>query len=167
MSLLILVLYFKCVSPNICEFYYCLGGVEITSEIDFSQFCYLNKDCPDYGLKNQGNIVLKERYGKNNYALFKCKTCKHCFSETRGTAFFGLDTPQEEVLRTLAMIPEKGSIRGVARATGHSKDTICKWVEIAGTHSKEVTVYFLRDLNLKRVEVDEIWSYTKKARKCD
>ena len=143
------------------------GGVEITSKIDFSQFCCLNKDCPNYGLKNQGNIVLKERYGKNNYALFKCKTCKHCFSETRGTAFFGLDTPQEEVLRTLAMIPEKGSIRGVARATGHSKDTICKWVEIAGTHSKEVTAYFLRDLNLKRVEVDEIWSYIKKARKCD
>ena len=39
------------------------------------------------------------------------------------------------------MIPEKGSIRGVARATGHSKDTICRWLKIAGTHSKEVTSY--------------------------
>jgi hypothetical protein len=34
-------------------------------------------------------------------------------------------------------------------------------VEIAGTHSKEVTAYFLKDLDLKRVEVDEIWSYKK------
>ena len=118
-------------------------------------------------MKNQGNIVFKERYGKNNHALLKCKTCKRCFSETRGTVFFGLGTSQEEVLRTLALIPEKGSIRGVARATGHGKDTICKWVEIAGTHSKEVTAYFLRDLNLKRVEVDEIWSYIKKAKKCE
>jgi len=65
------------------------------------------------------------------------------------------------------MIPEKGSIRGVARATGHSKDTICKCVEIARTHSKEVTAYFLRDLDLKRVEVDEIWPYIKKAKKRD
>ena len=45
------------------------------------------------------------------------------------------------------MIPEKGSIRGVARATGHDKDTICRWLDIAGTHSKEVTAYFLRNLN--------------------
>ena len=141
------------------------GGIEITSEIDFSQFFCWNEDCPDYGIKNQGNIVFKERYGKNNHALLKCKTCKGCFSETKGTVFFGLDTPEEEILRAIAMLPEKGSIRGVARATGHSKDTICRWLEIAGTHSKEVTNYFLVNLNLKRVEVDEIWSYIKKAKK--
>ncbi|MDY0388425.1 MAG: hypothetical protein RBT65_15145 [Methanolobus sp.] len=63
------------------------------------------------------------------------------------------------------MIPEKGSIRGVARATGHDKDTICKWVKIAVSHSKEVTSYFLKDLNLKRIEVDEIWSYIKKSKR--
>ena len=118
-------------------------------------------------MKNQGNIVFKEIYGKNNHSLLKCKNCKRCFSETRGTACFGLETSEEEVLRTLALIPEKGSIRGVARATGHSKDTICKWIEIAGIHSKEVTAYFLRNLNLNRVEVDEIWSYIKKAKKRD
>ncbi len=65
------------------------------------------------------------------------------------------------------MIPEKGSIRGVARATGHGKDTICRWLDIAGIHSKEVTTYLLRNLNLTRVEVDEIWSYIKKAKKCN
>jgi len=142
------------------------GGILITSEIDFSQFFCWNKDCTDYGIKNQGNIVLKERYGKNNHLLLKCKTCKKCFSETRGTIFFELNTSDEEVLRTIAMIPEKGSIRGVARATGHSKDTICRWLEIAGRHAEEVTTYFLKNLNLTRVEVDEIWSYLKKAKKC-
>jgi hypothetical protein len=29
------------------------GGIGITSEIDFSQFCRWKKDCPDYGIKNQ------------------------------------------------------------------------------------------------------------------
>jgi len=84
-----------------------------------SQFFCWNEDCPDYGIKNQGNIFLKERYGKNQHALLKCKTYKRCFSETRDTVFFELNTSEEEILRTLAMIPEKGSIRGVARATGH------------------------------------------------
>jgi len=63
------------------------------------------------------------------------------------------------------MIPEIGGIHGVARATWHSKNTICRWLEIAGTHSKEVTTYFLRNLNLnlniKRVDVDKIWSYVE------
>ncbi|WP_129582634.1 hypothetical protein [Methanolobus psychrotolerans] len=31
-----------------------------TSEIDLPEFCCLNADCPDYGLKDQGNIVLKK-----------------------------------------------------------------------------------------------------------
>jgi hypothetical protein len=32
-----------------------------------------------------------------------------------------LTTPWNEVVRTLAQIPEKGSIRGVARSSGHDK----------------------------------------------
>jgi len=106
----------------------------MTSETDLSQFWCWNEECPDYGKQGQGNIVIKQRYGKDNRALLKCRTCKDHFSETRGTVFFGLDIPREEVLRTLALIPEKVSIRGVARATGHDKDTISKWLEIAGTH---------------------------------
>ena len=49
----------------------------------------------------------------------------------------------DEVLRTLALLPEKGSIRGVARATGHDKNAICNWVKLAGSHCKEVTEYYL------------------------
>lgn len=51
------------------------------------------------------------------------------------------------------MLSEKGSICGVARDTGNDKDTIYRWIEIAETHSKEVTNYFFRDLNLKRVRL--------------
>lgn len=135
------------------------------SEIDLSKFWCLNKDCPDYGKRNIGNMVLKERYGKKNRALLQCKTCKHCFSETRGTMFFGLNTSQEEVLRTLAMIPVKGSIREAARAMHHDKNTICRWLNIAGAHSKEVSDYFLQDFNLTKAQVDKIWSYVEKMNK--
>lgn len=134
-------------------------------DIDLSGYWCWNKGCPDYGKKGKGNIVLKERYGKLRNALLKCRTCGHCFSETRGTVFFGFETPRREILRTLAMIPEKGSIRGVERATGHDKNTICRWLDIAGAHCKEVTDYFLQELNLTKVQVDEIWSYIKKRRK--
>jgi len=51
-------------------------------------------------LRQPGNIVFKDIYGKNNQALLKFKTCRHCFCETKGTIFYGLDTPEEAVLRT-------------------------------------------------------------------
>lgn len=124
-----------------------------------------NSECPTYGIKGKGNIVEKEKIGKQGHMLYRCRTCNHCFSETRGTPFFGLKTAKEEILRALAMIPEKGSIRGVARATGHKPNTICDWIKLAGEHCKEVTEYFLQDLQLTRVQVDEIWSYIKKRKK--
>ncbi|MDY6932550.1 MAG: hypothetical protein SVJ22_11635 [Halobacteriota archaeon] len=104
------------------------------SKIELSEFRCWNKDCHDYKKRGKGNIKLKGIYGNNRRALLKCKTCGHCFSETRGTLFFGLETPQEEILRTLSMVPEKGSIREVARATGHDKNTICRWLDISGAH---------------------------------
>ena len=76
--------------------------------------------------------------------------------------FFGLNTSREEVLRTLAIIPVMGSIREAARAAHHDKNTICRWLNTAGAHSKEVTDDFLHNLNLTRAQVDKIWSYVNK-----
>ena len=133
--------------------------------IDLSGYWCVSPECSLYGVRGNGNIFLKERYGLQDHALFQCKLCKHCFSETRGTIFFGLNTPYGEVLRTLALLPEKGSIRGVARVTGHDKNTICRWLAVAAEHCREVTDYYLKDLHLTRVQVDEIWSFVKKRTK--
>ena len=131
-------------------------------EIELSNHWCPRKDCKNYGKTGGGNIIIKEKYGKEERYLLKCRTCGHCFSETRGTAFFCLHAPREEVLRVLAMLPEKGSIRGLARATHHSQNTISSWMKVAGEHCREVNDYFLQDLQLERVQVDEIWSYIKK-----
>ncbi len=136
------------------------------SEINLANYWCCHENCPDYGKRNSGNIVLKERYGKNDRAMLKCRTCGHCFSETRGTIFFGLNTPDEEVLKVLAQLVEKGGIRGVARATGYDKNTICRWLKRAAEHCQEVNEYFLHDLQLTQVQIDEIWTFCKKTKKC-
>jgi transposase-like protein len=136
------------------------------AEINLSDYWCYHEGCPDYGKRDKGNIVLKERYGKNNRALLKCRTCGHCMSETHGTIFFGLQTSDEEVLKVLALLVEKGNIRGVARATGYDKNTICRWLKRAAEHSKEVTEYFLHNLHLTQVQVDEVRSFCKKTKKC-
>jgi hypothetical protein len=54
------------------------------------------------------------------------------------------------VLRVLSKLPEKGSIRGLARATNHSQDTISKWMRVAGNHCREVDEYYLNSLKLEQ-----------------
>ncbi len=133
-------------------------------EVNVDEFFCPNEACPDYGKKGKGNIVLKEHYGKQNTALLRCKTCKKTFSENRGTPFFGLHTPKKTVLRSMAMLVEKGSIRGTARAMGADKDSAALWLKRAGEHCEEVTEYLLRDLNLSQVQIDEIWTFVKKMK---
>lgn len=102
--------------------------------------------------------MLKERYGKQNTELLRCKTCKRTFSENSGTPFFGLHTPKETVLRSMAMLVEKGSIRGTARAMGVDKDSVVIWLKRDGEHCDKVTGYLSQDLNLSQVQIDEIWT---------
>jgi len=63
------------------------------------------------------------------------------------------------------LIPEKGGIRAAARATDHDKNVISHWVDVAGKHCKKVNEYFLQDLKLDQVQIDEIWSYIKKTKR--
>ena len=46
-----------------------------SKETDVSEFWCWNEECPDYGKKEQENIVSKEQYGKDESHLskFSCK----------------------------------------------------------------------------------------------
>jgi hypothetical protein len=115
----------------------------------------------------KGNIVIKEKYGKEEKYFLKCKTCKHCFCETRGTAFFCLYAPKEEVLRVLAMLrlcfPKKEAF-----VVWLAQRIIAKARSLAGLGCRKhcrVNEYYLNELKLERVQVDEIWSYIKKKKR--
>ena len=136
----------------------------MVSDLDLDVFFCPNEDCRDYGKKGFGNIVFKERYGKHNTALLKCRSCKKTFSENRGTVFFGLKSEREKILMALKIYAEKGSIRGTARAMGVKKDTVMEWLKLAGEHCEEVTKYLVEDLHLSQIQADEIHSFIKKRK---
>ena len=133
--------------------------------MDTSQSCCPNEECPDYGKRGKGNIVRNRRYGKQRTQLLKCKTCGKSFSENRGTLFFNLRTPKEEVVNALKTLVERGSLRGTARVTGHKKDTIASWQKRAGEHADALREYLLHDLHLDHLEVDELYTFVEKKRR--
>jgi len=68
-------------------------------------------------------------------------------------------------MSNIGMDAKKGSIRGAARTSGHDKSTICRWIDLAGKHCREVTDYFLKELRRDRVQVDENMVIYKKGEK--
>ncbi len=70
----------------------------------------------------------------------------------------------KERAQILQMLCEGMAIRAVARITGRSKNTISKLLVDAGKVCSAYQDEHFRDLEARRVEVDEIWSfvYTKK-----
>lgn len=115
-----------------------------------------------YGRVGAGNVWRHGTYGSRGRRRYACKVCGKTWSETRGTALYNLRTDMNTILRALAMLVERGSIRGTARAMGVKEDTVSRWLERASKHSEEVSRHLMGNLNLTQVQVDEIWSFIKK-----
>lgn len=97
--------------------------------------------------------------------LFRCQWCKKRFSETRGTVFFGLKTPQETVYRALACLAEGQGLRATARIFQVEVDTVLSWLKRAGQHCEKVSFYLMRNLQVEQAQLDELWTFVRKKEK--
>jgi IS1 family transposase len=68
--------------------------------------------------------------------------------------------PQDKREHVLHLLCEGMSIRSIARVTGVSKNTIAKLIEDVGSACMAFHNDHVRDVKAKRIQVDEIWSFT-------
>jgi transposase-like protein len=85
-----------------------------------------NSACSDYGKRGTGNIVVYNRYGRNNRRLLRCKTCNLRFSERRNTFFFGLHTQESKIKEVILCLLDGKSFREAATTAGIDKDTVLR-----------------------------------------
>jgi len=97
--------------------------------------------------------------------MYKCQLCGKPFSETRGTVFFGLKTPEETVYRALACLAEGMSIRSTSRVFQVEVETVLLWLKRAGEHSQQVSSYLMRNLQVEQAQLDELWTFVYKKQK--
>src|SRR5512141_2430426 len=79
-------------------------------------FCW-NKDCPDYGITDRGNIVKYGKTGKGTQRL-KCTTCDRVFVMNKGTVFCGRHPSPAEILECWAMLADRDSLAASHRIKG-------------------------------------------------
>lgn len=73
--------------------------------------------------------------------------------------------PLEKQVAAIAALTEGMSIRATERITGIHRDTIMRLGVRAGTGCALVHDYFMHDLNVARIELDEIWAFIGKKQR--
>jgi len=124
-----------------------------------------NKDCKDYGVRNQGNIGKRGKYGKyKKRDLLYCRTCGTRFAATKATAYFGLHLSEDTINQIIHHAAEGVGVRATARLLGIDKDTVNRVILRAGEHCELVLSNLLRSLNMTEIQLDELWAFVKKRK---
>jgi len=85
-----------------------------------------------------------------------CQACGNRFTVRRDTMLRCLKTAPERIELALNLSAEGVSDAVIARALGHSEETIAEWVARAGRHASLLHDVYFRDLELAYVQVDEL-----------
>jgi transposase-like protein len=133
--------------------------------IDLDKHFCPNESCKQYGLRNQGNIAVRGKYGKDkNRELLYCRTCGKRFAATKGNALFKLHLPAETIRAIIHHAAEGVGVRSTARLLGLDKDTVNRVILRVGEHCATVLSNLLSDLNLTETQLDELWTFVKKRK---
>ncbi len=101
-------------------------------------FCH-NSDCPDHGKRGNGNVYFRGFSGRGKQIrMVYCRTCKKSYSERKGTAFERSQLPTDKVVSVLEHFREGTGVRATSRLTGVSRDTVSRYLALAGDQSKNL-----------------------------
>jgi hypothetical protein len=101
-------------------------------------FCH-NSDCSDHGKRGHGNVYFRGWSGRDKQIrMVYCRTCKRSSSERKGTALERSQLPTDKVVSVLDHLREGCGVRATSRLTGVSRDTISRYIVLAGDQSKNL-----------------------------
>ena len=123
-----------------------------------------NKHCKTFNKIGLRNIIRKGQQ-INGTQRYQCTDCKRTFARTINTPFFHKHLSKKEIIHICKLLAEKTSFRAIARITNHHLDTIRSIASAIAEHCKKFNDYFITELNLTPIEVDEMWSFVKKKKK--
>jgi len=115
-------------------------------------------DCRYGGWLGLGNISSNGHPSGGPWRQLYCSRCQGYFLETHGTLFHGKRASVELIVRVIACLAEGLGIRGTARVFEIDPNTVLGWLVEAAEHLRAFAQYFLRDLHLTQVQLDELYA---------
>ena len=123
-----------------------------------------NEKCQHYGISHHGNIVGNGTYPTKSGRVRKyiCRTCAKVFCGRSKTAFYDLRTKDEKILIGFKLVIKGMSLRSIAEVLDVKLDTVRLWLSRAAEHCEEVNKILMKDMDVSKVELDELWTFVKK-----
>src|SRR5262245_5911716 len=128
-----------------------------------SHFCPA-PDCSYRGWLGRGNIRSNGHPGGQPWRQLQCVSCQGYFSETHGTLFHGKRASQELIVRVIACLAEGLGLRGTARVFEIDPNTVLHWLVEASEQLNAFSAYFLNELQLTQVQLDELYAVLSAVR---
>ena len=89
----------------------------------------------------------------------RCKICGGTASTNTGTAYSGLRCTRREFDQVASLRVEGVSISATARVTGHSRNTIARWLERASRAAERFNRQMLQDFEIVELQADELYTF--------
>ena len=121
--------------------------------------------CARPGCNNRGKPALNlVAYGSfatrsGRRQRYRCIVCRGTLSTNTGTAYSGLRCTRREFENVARLRVEGVSISATARVTGHSRNTIARWLERASTAATRFNDRMVRDFDLIELQADELCTF--------
>src|SRR6266851_5903594 len=96
---------------------------------------------------------------------YRCKSCGATFSTNTGSAYSGLRCSRKAFDQVASLRVEGVSLSATARVTGHSRNTITRWLERASMAATRFNRQMLRDFPILELQADELCTFVGRRRR--
>src|SRR5262249_48913125 len=127
-------------------------------KVDTSMHFCPHGHCDYQGWRGLGNLRANGHPSGGPWRQFHCTACQGYFLETHGTLFHGKQAAVELIVRVLACLAEGLGIRATARVFEVAPNTVLQWLAEAAGHLRAFSAYFLCDLHLEQLQLDELYA---------
>jgi transposase-like protein len=111
-----------------------------------SIFCP-NENCKYYKITRVDNLKVKQYQGTSQkMALMKCEKCGTCFSERKGTVYYGIMKPDYKFDQVMMLLMMRVAIKDLVRFIGVSEETIGRWIKKAAVYLQILHDRLLKEL---------------------
>jgi transposase-like protein/IS1 family transposase len=106
------------------------------------------------------------KFGKRgNRQRYQCNQCRKVFTDARDNTLEGMYLPIDKAEMVLRLLLEGNSVSSVERTTEVHHTTILKLLVLAGERAERVMAEKIRNVQVRDVECDEVWSFIGKKQK--
>jgi transposase-like protein len=114
--------------------------------------------CSYHGRVGFGNIRANGHPNGRRWRQMVCLGCRGYFLETVGTPFHDKRVDPDKLVWAITALAEGVGIRAVARIFETNPNTVLGWLVEAAAHLEQFTCYYLHDLHVEQVQMDELFA---------